>query len=117
MNPEASLAKLANNLNRKRIEFYEIIGIPKVGELVSRLNETQIFDEDIDYNVALNNFNASSFFPNIKKDINDMFYYKTKHQLNLMRGLMKLKTYPKLFNCIYQQIVLKFLLMEVQESL
>ena len=79
---EETLIKLTNSLNKKRIEFYEIVNKTNNGELRENFIETQIFDEDVDYNVSLIAFNGSSLFPNIFKGKNDTFYYSGPDNLN-----------------------------------
>jgi hypothetical protein len=78
---EEYLSNLSNHLNKKQISYYEIFGkVNDNGELIENFNERQEFNSQYDYKVSLLSLEAPSFFPNITKDVNNIFYYSKPNE-------------------------------------
>ena len=73
---ESQLIKLNNKLNRKRIDYIEILGTcDKNGRKQQQFIDIMRYDDEYDYFVTLTSAQFSSLFPNIVKYKNDKFYY------------------------------------------
>ena len=73
---ESQLIRLNYKLNRKRIDYIEILGTcDKNGRIKQEFTDIMRYDDEYDYYVSLTSAQFSSLFPNIIKDKNDKFYY------------------------------------------
>ena len=83
---ESDIEKLSNKLAFKEIKTYELSGkVDSNGLLSQTFNSEQKFNRESSHFIYLVSLEVASIFPNVKKDINDKFYF-------CLDGIDKIKT-------------------------
>ena len=86
------LSQLVNLLSMNRVDYYNISGVLNSnGEILCRLNYLHDYNPLISYYGSIESVEFSAMLPNLKKGINDMFYYylpnsHERHQISFDEG-------------------------------